>query len=332
MAHGVQLIGRHTVLANVVDEPQIWKRIPYLRDNGGRAPPIILAVGDRRRVYAAAKHLKDPVLVPEMASKLDPEQSGIMGRAAMVIGYYDGTPVLVAESQMGAPAVQIIVNELLNDHITSTTYNTPSGPLKMPQKGVIRVGTAGGINHKPQPTLHVGDLVIATHTLGLTGATAQALGGPDFFHPQLLETFRRNWLKLGKEFSITDDGYPRANCSPAVVKALGEAATRLNANFQLCGNLTTDSLYARALIPEQRRLCVTQNCRSAEMELTAIAHVARINHAMFGMVAAVVNMSGERQSWFSPGDRSAAEDAAVRTALQAASSLAGVHHAKATRS
>lgn len=60
-------LGRHTALSLLNQKPRVWHRIPYLKDNEGRAPPIVLAVGDRRRVYTIARKLRNPILLRTLA-------------------------------------------------------------------------------------------------------------------------------------------------------------------------------------------------------------------------------------------------------------------------
>ncbi|MGD0423024.1 MAG: hypothetical protein ABSA92_06155 [Candidatus Bathyarchaeia archaeon] len=63
-------LGRHTALSLIKQKPDVWRRIPYVKENDGHAPPLVLAVGDRRRVYAIARRFRNPVLLPEAAAKL----------------------------------------------------------------------------------------------------------------------------------------------------------------------------------------------------------------------------------------------------------------------
>lgn len=321
-------IGRHTTLSYLQDQPRIWKRIPYLRDNHCKAPPIILAVGDRRRVYAATKHLTDPVPVPALAARLvrphNPRLTPVLGRVFMVIGMAGKVPVMVVETQMGAPATQIIMEEILSDQITTTAYKTAAGTLTVPQKVVIRAGTAGAINCPAKPPLRVGDLSIATHTIGATGATIQALTALDMWHPDTIRRFRRDWQRLGPDFTVTPEGDPRADSTHRVVKALEQAAKQLSpGRYQLGGNVTKDSLYSEQSASLFQHLCRTQNCRSTEMEFTTLAATAAQHNAAYGMINSILSIIGVEESWISSEKRVAAiEDRTIRVALQAAQQLA----------
>jgi hypothetical protein len=106
-------LGRHTTLSYMLHRKQLWRHIPYLRENEGRAPPIVLAVGDRRRVYSISCRLNRAVLLPETAarrvSRMDFRSAHEFGRIAMAIGLVSSIPILVVETQMGSPATQIIM-------------------------------------------------------------------------------------------------------------------------------------------------------------------------------------------------------------------------------
>jgi len=323
-------LGRHTTLSYVIKRRMIWRRIPYLRDNDGRAPPLVLAVGDRRRVYAIARRLRKPVLLSEAAAKLSSQTAGgrewptapEYGRVAMAVGLVSSSvPVLVVETQMGAPATQIIMNEVFSDELTSTDYQVGKAKISLPHKVVIRVGTAGGINCEAMPTINVGDIVNATHSIGATGAVIQSLLRLDFWRPGAMEDFREKWLSLGPDFSITEDGHPRVECSADVVKAIDSAGKQLaGRSYHKGGNATKDSLYAELSLETFVNLCRTQSCRSTEMELSAIAVSARQNNAHFGMMSAIV---GILPGSFAESERAkaAAERKAMRVALEAIKNL-----------
>ena len=323
-------LGRHTALSYVIDQPRIWRRIPCLRENEGRSPPLVLAVGDRRRVYAIAHKLREPVLISEAAARLSHRNisgrnllsTSEYGRVAMAIGLVSrSVPVLVVETQMGAPATQIIMNEVLSDELTSTDYQVGNVRISLPHKAVIRVGTAGGINCEGKPTIKVGDLVNATHSIGATGAVIQSLARLDFWRPGAIEDFRNAWMSLGPDFSITQDGHPRVECSRDVVEALDISGKRLaEHNYRRGGNVTKDSLYAELSLDAFLSLCRKQSCRSTEMELSAIAVSARENNAHFGMVSAIV---GVLPGSFAESERAkgAAERKALRVALEAVRNL-----------
>ncbi len=320
------MLGHHTALSLLSLKPNVWRRIPYLRENDGHAPPIVLAVGDRRRVYAIARRLRNPVLLPEIAAKMSNPRllskhlpsTSEFGRVAMAIGTVASTPVLVVETQMGSPATQIVMNEILSNQLTSHEYRIGRGRISLPHKIVIRVGTAGGINCENSPLIRVGDVVNATHSIGATGAIIQELSRLDFWHPEVYGDFRSKWRNLGSGFTITRGGHPRVECSKNVVEAIEAAGTRLTRDaYQKGGNVTKDSLYAELSDDIFLDLCRTENCRTTEMELMAIAVAAHEHQASFGMVSAIVGVLPG--SSFAQNDkmRRVAEERALRVALGA---------------
>jgi len=323
-------LGRHSTLSYLIDQPRVWKRIPYLRENEGRAPPLVLAVGDRRRVYSIAKRLKKPVLLSETAGHLsgqrvsDLRSAPEFGRVAMAIGLVSSSvPVLVVETQMGAPATQIIMNEVLSDELTSTSYRVGKYRTDLPHKIVIRVGTAGGINCDGKPTIKVGDIINATHSIGATGAVIQSLLRLDFWSPGVIEEFRRRWIGFGPDFTITAEGHPKVECSRDVVEVLDRAGQRLSTGaYYRGGNITKDSLYAELSDDAFLDLCCAHNCRSTEMELSAIAVSARERNAHFGMVSAIVGVLPGGSFAESERLRTLAEQRSLRVALEALKNLA----------
>lgn len=325
-------IGLHSTLSYIIGRPRIWRRIPYLRENEGHAPPIVLAVGDRRRVYTIASRLKRPVLLSEIAARLssqglnrkDLPSVPEFGRVAMAIGLTSSSvPVLAVETQMGAPATQIIMKEVLSDRLTSADYHAGKVRISLAQKLVIRVGTAGGINCGGKPEVKVGDIVNATHSIGATGAVIQTISGLDFWRPGVAQDFHQKWCNLGSDFTIAADGDPRVECSEDVVEALDRAGQRFaKGSYHRGGNVTKDSLYAELSTDAFLRLCRTQNCRSTEMELSAIAVAACEHKAHFGMISGILGVLPGVS--FAESDRAkvAAEQRSLRVALEAVDELA----------
>ena len=290
-------LGRHTVLSLIKDKPKVWRHIPYLKENDGYGPPLMLAVGDRRRVYSIARKLRNPVLLPETAAKLsnprlhpkDLPSTPEFGRVAIAIGTIASIPVMVVETQMGSPATQIVMNEILSNEITTNEYTVNRKKTNLAHKVVIRIGTAGGINCAGKPSLKVGDIVNATHSIGATGAVMQSLLRLDFWHPEAYSAFRSRWIDLSSDFTITKEGQPKVECSKEVVEAIEAASTKVPRDaYCNGGNVTKDSLYAELSADVFLELCRSENCRTTEMELSTIAVAASENHANFGMVSAIV--------------------------------------------
>ncbi len=236
-------------------------------------------------------------------------------------------PVLVVETQMGAPATQIIMNEVLSDELTSRDYRVGNATIHLPQKLVIRVGTAGGINCPNRPAIKVGDIVNATHSIGATGATVQSLHRVDFWRVGAIEEFHSKWSSLGSDFTITDEGHPMAQCSKDVVEALDGAGKRLaKTAYHSGGNLTKDSLYAELTLETFLELCRVHDCRSTEMELSAVAVSAREHGAHFGMISAVVGVLPGASFAGSERAKAEAEYRSLRVALEAMKGLGSQRH------
>jgi uridine phosphorylase len=209
----------------------------------------------------------------------------------MAIGEAGPTPVLVVETQMGAPAAQIVMNEVLSEELTSNEYKVGHKKIDLANKVVIRVGTAGGINCQGRDSLKLGDVVNATHSIGATGAVMQSLSRLDFWRPEAQETFRARWVHLGSDFTYTSEGHPRVECSSEIVNVIEAAGEKLiPRSFQNGGNITKDSLYSELAQDVFLDLCRTENCRTTEMELSAIAVAAREHNANFGMISAIVGI------------------------------------------
>jgi uridine phosphorylase len=313
-------------------KPAVWRRIPYLKENEGRAPPLVLAVGDRRRVHAIARRLQKPVLLPETAARIsNPKLSSDLlpsvsefGRVAMAIGLVSQSiPILIVETQMGPSATQIVMNEVLSDDLTSLDYRVGKARLHLPHKVVIRVGTAGGINCQNPPEVKIGDIVNATYSIGAPGAVIQSLLRLDFWRENAREEFRDRWRSLGPDFAVTPEGHPKVECSEDVVDALDIEGQRLaKEKYHKGGNITKDSLYAELSVDMFLELCRAHNCRSTEMELSAIAVSGRQNDAHFGMVSAIVGVLPGESFTESERVKSDAEQRSLRVALQAMRSLA----------
>ena len=138
-----------------------------------------------------------------------------------------------------------------------------------------------------------------------------------------MEAFREKWMSLGSDFTITADGHPRVECSNRVVKALESAGQRsVEGIYHRGGNISKDSLYAERGADTFLDLCRTHNCRSTEMELSAIAVAAHENNAHFGMISAIIGVLPRESFTESERAKTLAENRALQTALEAMESLA----------
>jgi uridine phosphorylase len=240
----------------------------------------------------------------------------------MVIGTIASVPVLVLETQMGSSATEIIMNEILSDMLTSNEYRVSGKRFSLPNKIVIRIGTAGGINCGGMPPIRPGDVVNATHSIGATGAVMQSLLRLDFWQPEAYGEFRSKWTSLSPDFTITTDNYPRVECSRDVVDAIELAGLRIaKGAYQKGGNITKDSLYAELNTDIFFHLCQTENCRTTEMELSAIAVAAHAHETSFGMVSAVVGVLPESSFVEDEKMKRMAEGKALQVGLDAVKCL-----------
>jgi uridine phosphorylase len=145
----------------------------------------------------------------------------------------------------------------------------------------------------------------------------------DFWSSGAVEEFRQRWTALGPDFTITVEGHPRVECSRDVVAALDEAGRRLATEaYHRGGNITKDSLYAELSDDIFLDLCHAHNCRSTEMELSAIAVSAQEKNAHFGMVSAIVGTLPGASFAESEKTKTLAEQRSLRVALEAVKNLA----------
>ncbi|MCD6449224.1 MAG: nucleoside phosphorylase [Thermotogaceae bacterium] len=131
----------------------------HIKVNPEDVGKYVIIVGDRGRVQRIAKYLANPVKVGDNREYLT------------MTGKLKGEKVSVMSTGMGAPAVEIAINEL-------ATTNA---------KVVIRLGTTGAL----QKFLKLGDTVIATATVRRDGATIQYLP-PEF--PAVADFYVTNYL------------------------------------------------------------------------------------------------------------------------------------------
>ena len=122
----------------------------HLRADAGDYAPLVLLPGDPNR----ARRISDRF--DSGSARQVNDHRGLLG----FTGTYDGTPVSVQTSGMGTPSLSIVVEELLN----------------LGARRLIRVGTCGGI----AAGLKTGDLVIATASCPVDGATATYLHGEPY--------------------------------------------------------------------------------------------------------------------------------------------------------
>ncbi len=267
----IEYLGKHATISHL-KKPE-WQKVPYLKDNDGALPPLIIAVGDARRAARAVGVLNLQNVAPlhEHGEKL----LGLTGRGRvdMLIGSFEldkkAIPLLIVETQMGMSATEIILREVLAH--CSPEYKFAGTNIKTDGIYVIRAGTAGGINMADGSgaVIKLGDIVNASFSIGWSGAVIESLAGLDFFSDEVRSKFKKRWDELG--LSWTDDGrFPLAQCSKELVNAINTVSKDLGVRIVTGGNFSKDSLYAEIGAAQFFELREKYNIMSTEMEQTAL--------------------------------------------------------------
>ncbi|MCP4648422.1 MAG: nucleoside phosphorylase [bacterium] len=238
-------LGVHTAVGHVQNFDK-WKKLPFLQRNNGKVPPFIISVGSRTRVLQAPFLLgmKLHSFIDEEAK----EKFGLSdyGRVSICIGIVESKgktfPLMVAESQMGCPAAQINIKELLY-HANPEGYHFAGTDYSSDGIYIIRAGTCGGVNsHKRiQPIMEIGDIAIATESIGSIGAILQSKLGMLAFAgiPIPQEAKRSEYAQFTK-----DGEYLFTSPSSDTIAAIASAAKEHGIKFSTGPNFTKDSLYA----------------------------------------------------------------------------------------
>ncbi len=284
-------LGRHTCLSYLFAEGAN-REIPLL---AAGAPPWILVTGDRRRVARILSRLRDPVDLSVHARKRLGDIAG--ARVDIGVGCHRGLPILVVETQMGGPATEIILREVLDPSFH------PFGV-----EALIRVGTCGAIHDGRE---EMPPLAIAEFAAGFSAAVEQA---------------RRGVLAPPAEMTPGYGGGPptppRLACSQAVVDALAAAVDLVApGTAHLSGGcFSKDSLYA-----EQGRrfaeILAGLGCVSTEMELATIGAIAVEHDVPWGGILATAGRVPDGP-WLAPELIQAHEELAIEVALAALQRLA----------
>jgi uridine phosphorylase len=253
----ISYVGHHTAASCLTETERAG--LPYLSENFGGLPPLVIAVGDRRRVSVAVEEigLEQPVYLHGLV------EGRRIGRVDMAIGAYrweEGQcPILVVETQMGMAASEIVLREILT--YCRTLYHWNGQTLHTNGITVIRVGTAAGINAPGLPPVQVGDIVCCTRGLGWSGT--------------LLQSF--------------------APCSPSTIVAIHTAASDLEIPIRKGGNFSKDSLYSEFDTAAFIQLRKDYGVLTSEMEQMAIlglsglySKAGQVLHA--GLISSIVGL------------------------------------------
>ena len=211
------------------------------------------------------------------------------GRVDLGIGRTGSLPVLVVETEMGGPATEIILREVLDPRFH------PEGA-----KTVIRVGSCGTLATDEA----VPDLVVAEFATGWSAA---------------VEQHRRGVAGPPAEFEAGRPRHPpKVSCSGPVVAALRSAA---GASATCAGVFSKDSLYAEQ---DERfaGLMRELGCAATEMELATVGPIAESLGVRWGGIMATAGCL-DHSSWYPPEAIQGNEDRAIDAALAALRDLAG---------
>jgi len=231
----------------------------HLHASAADLAPVVLLPGDPGRARRAAALLA--------GARCYNENRGLLGFS----GAYRGRRVSIQTTGMGAPSAAIVAEEL----------------AQLGAKTLIRIGTAGGASER----IRAGDLVIATASVPLDGATRAYLAG--------------------------DPYAPAADF--AVVSALANAAGEAEAAHHIGLIATGDALYAES--PDHAARWAARGVLAFEMEASALFTVAALRGLRAGCLVVVVNAAGGRD-WLEGAAYEAAERRLLSIALDAAFALA----------
>jgi uridine phosphorylase len=281
--------GRHTCLPWLFEAGEN-RDIPLLAEIGG-APPFVITVGDRRRARRILARLEGSTNLTEWSrDRLGERESG---RVELGVGRAGSAAVMVAESQIGGSATEVILRELIDARFH------PRGVA-----AVLRVGTCGtliGEGGLPR-------VAVATFATGWSAAAEQC---------------ERGAAGPPMEYRVDrPPDPPRVACTERVVTPQTEGTSRAGAEAQIAhgGVFSKDSLYAEQgpdFVDLMRRL----GCIATEMEISTIAAVVRAPEIAFGGIMATADPVPSGTA-ISAEEVEANEDLAIEIALDAIRLLA----------
>ena len=271
-------LGRHTCLPWLFESDAL-SAVPLLSSRA--APRDVIVVGDRRRVARVLRHLDDAMDLSAFSGENIGELAA--GRVAVGVGTTGSLPVLVVETQMGGPAVEIIVREILDESFH------PDGP-----RSIIRVGTCGTLEVEGK----VPPLCIGSHATGWSNTIEQTergvlAGWEDGSDPPVLE------------------------CTPEVIKAMQAAAAEIAPGVFAAtgGAFSKDSLYSEQ-DTEFAAILRRLGCVATEMEISTIGPLAQRLGVAWGCVLASGGVVPDGP-WLPPDEIARNEDRAIEVALSA---------------
>ncbi len=280
-------LGRHTCLPFLARAGG-FRDVPLLAELGG-VPPFVIVVGDRRRAWRVLSCLDEPTDLCARTRALHGQRAA--GRVEIGVGLTQGVPVMVVETQMGGPATQIIVREVLDESFH------PGGA-----QAVIRVGSCGTLSTSAAPP----ELVVAAFASGWSSAVEQEVHGVG---------------ARPTEFDATAPADPPViPADPGIVRALEAGAAEAAPGASCCtaGVFSKDSLYSEQ-DAEFAGVLKRLGCLATEMEVATIAPLASVLGVPWGGIMATAGGVPDGP-WFEAEQIEASEDQAI------AASLAAIRH------
>jgi len=277
MHEDTSFLGVHTLVPRLLSAPDIFLNT-ILRSNSGRLPPYSICMGDKRRVRFGAKLFDSGTATVFERVMLSNGQD--CGRVEIATGLYKGTPIVLFEHQMGCPAVEIIMRELLSDECMTQKFILADHVFLSDAKYIIRVGTCAGINHATTPsdeTIDIYDILVASHQAGVSSTDVQSMSGNlNPCDPQYASTSRKILEKYGYKFD--ENHWPIREVEQKISNMLVQEARKnigADGNVHLTGNVSKDSLYSESTEEMFTNMRKEQNVGSTEMEFSTIMKVCR---------------------------------------------------------
>lgn len=327
-------LGIHTCVPQLLSAPNIFLNT-ILRGNGGLLPPYSICMGDKRRVrFGASLFDSGTATIFERAMLSNGKDCG---RVEIATGLYKGTPIVLFEHQMGCPAVEIMMRELLSDECMSHKFTLDDHAFVSDAKYIIRIGTCGGINHQTTPSeemIGMYDIIVTSHQVGVASTDVQAMTGHlNPCDPQYASGARQILEKYG--YTIDEHNWPIAEVNKTWSNQLIESARKLvdpECKIHLSGNVSKDSLYAETKEEAFTNMRKEQNVGSTEMEFSTIMKVCRefsidkgISCRAAMIVVAVGVLPGESFGKSNPDTAHKRTKTAFLTAMEAYHSMSQKH-------
>lgn len=327
-------LGIHSCVPRLLSAPNIFLNT-ILRGNGGLLPPYAICMGDKRRVRFGAKLFDSGTATIFERVMLSNDKD--CGRVEIATGLYKGTPIVLFEHQMGCPAVEILMRELLSEECMSHKFPLDDHIFVSDTKYIIRIGTCGGINHQTTPSdelIGLYDIIVTSHQAGVASTDVQSMtGNLNPCDPQYASGARQILEKYG--YKIDEHNWPIAEVNKNWSNQLVEEARKLvdpECKVHLSGNVSKDSLYAETKEEAFTDMRKEQNVGSTEMEFSTIMKVCRefsidkgISCRAAMLLVAVGVLPGESFGKGNPELASRQTKAAFLTAMETYHSISQKH-------